>query len=55
MAHLNFVGYINISEIFVAQEIEENKIPKIVVSINAKKMKHNNSKIRERPEGEYPS
>ena len=46
MAHLNFVGYTNIFEIFVPQTIEENKIPETVVSTNVIKMKYSESKIR---------
>lgn len=45
VANLNFLGYTNIFEIFVPQEIQENKIPKTMVRINVKSMKHDKSKI----------
>ena len=55
VSHLNFVGYTNISKIFVPQEIQENRSPKTVVSTNVKRMEHDKSKIRQRSQGESPS
>ena len=52
MAHLKFIGYTNISEIFEPQEIKENRIPKTVVSTNVRKMKKYESKIRKMAKGE---
>jgi len=54
-SHLNFVGYTNISKIFVAQEIKENKSPESVISTNVKNMKNDKSKVRQRPKGKSPS
>ena len=39
VAHLNFVGYTNLSKIFVPQEVEENRSPKTLISTNVRKMK----------------
>lgn len=42
VAHLNFVGYSNLIEIFVPQEIEENiGILENVINTNVKKLKNN--------------
>ena len=39
IAHLNFVGYSNVTEILVPREIEGNDgIPEIVITSNAKKL-----------------
>ena len=55
MAHLIFVGYTNIFEIFVPQEIEGNRSLEIVVGTNVKNLKHNKFKTKQRTKGESPS
>ena len=45
VAHLNFVGYIDFSKIFIPWEIKENRSPEIVINTNVK-VKINKSKIR---------
>lgn len=55
VAHSNFVGYRNLSKIFVPQEIEGNIFPETVINTNVKKLKHNNPKTKQRPKGESPS
>lgn len=45
MAHLNFIGYTNLFEIFIPWEIQENRSPETIISTNVK-VKHSKLKIR---------
>ena len=55
MAHLNLVGYTNLSEIFTPQEVERDRGLETVISTDVDKLKHGKPKTKQRPEGEYPS
>lgn len=44
MAHLNLVGYMNLSEIFIPWKVEGDGSPKTIINTNVKKLKHSKTK-----------
>jgi hypothetical protein len=44
VAHLTFMGYANLFEIFMPQEIEGKKSPYMVINNNVNKLNHSKSK-----------
>lgn len=55
VAHLNFVGYTNLSKNFTPQEVEGDKSLEFVINTNVNKLKHSKSKTWKIPQGESPS